>query len=67
VSISPHEVRKNFFAFIFQLTGWALMATRNLGHQENFCTLYVDLPRFPLIKLGIIRKLGNWKLGASML
>ena len=24
--ISPREARKNFFAFIFQLSGWALMA-----------------------------------------
>jgi len=36
VAISPREARKNFFAFIFQLSGWALVAS-------CFVLMYEDL------------------------
>ena len=37
VAISPHEVRKKIFAFIFQLSGWALVA------PPCFVLMYEDL------------------------
>ena len=32
VLISPHRVRKTFFAFIFQLSGWALVVPSRALH-----------------------------------
>ena len=37
VAISPREARKNFFAFIFQLSGWALVA------PSFFVLMYEDV------------------------
>ena len=36
--ISPRKARKNFFAFIFQLSGWALVAPSCFCTASSRCT-----------------------------
>ena len=42
--ISPREVRKFFFAFIFQLSGWALVALSCLPLQVPDVRLATQVP-----------------------